>query len=524
MRRGARNERRVDKRCLVRNPLVSRREPLDRIALGLGAAVFVLRLPLANRYDVFRDELYFIVCGRHPSFGYVDQPPLVPLLAAAFYGLGHQTWLLRVPALLAAAALVWLTVRFVRLLGGGDAAAWTAGIMAAAAPMFLGMFATFNTTVFEPLAWTAVAYALARAAILDDRRALLWAGIVTGLAMEAKYAIPSWLIALGAGLVLTPERRLLARRELWLGFAMAVIIALPSIAWQAANGWPFAELVRAAGDKNVIVSPVAFIANQIFVMNPLFAPIWIAGIIAPFAWRNLAPARFIAIAFVVVTAILIASHGKDYYLSAAYPPLFALGAAAFERVVRRTAVRAAYLTAAVAFSAVAAPIALPILPPQTLIAYMQHLHLAPAQTERSFAGTALPQEFADQLGWHDYVRQVGTAWTSLPPDVRAHTSVLVDNYGEAAAIDVYGAPYGLPPALSGHNQYYLWAQRGQPATDLLRVQNNPERLRRYCTNVRILGTTSSPYAMAYENGKTIAYCQALHPPLSQIWPNLKNYN
>ncbi|MDB5071009.1 MAG: hypothetical protein JWM87_2120 [Candidatus Eremiobacteraeota bacterium] len=498
--------------------------PLDRIALGLAAAVFLLRLPLANRYDVFRDELYFIVCGRHPSFGYVDQPPLVPLLSAAFFSVGHQTWLLRVPALLAAAALVWLTVRFARLLGGSDGAAWTAGIMAAVAPMFLGMFATFNTTVFEPLAWTAVAYALARAAILDDRRALVWAGIVTGLAMEAKYAIPSWLIALGIGLLLTPERRLLARRELWIGFALAVVIAAPSIAWQAANGWPFAELVRAAGDKNTVVPPLAFIGNQLFVMNPLFAPIWITGIIAPFAWRDLAPARFIAIAFLAIAVMIIASHGKDYYLAAAYPPLFALGAVAFERIVRRAAVRAVYLAAAVAFSGIAAPVALPILPPPALIAYMQRLHLAPAQSEKSFAGTALPQEFADQLGWHDYVREVGAAWSSVPPEARAHTSVLVDNYGEAAAIDVYGAPYGLPPALSGHNQYYLWGLRGQSATDILRVQNHPERLRRHCANVRVLGTTSSPYAMAYENGKSIAYCRGLHPPLAQLWPNLKDYN
>lgn len=508
----------------MRYPLASHREPPDRIALGLAAAVFLLRLPFANRYDVFRDELYFIVCGRHPSFGYVDQPPLVPLLSAAFFAIGQQTWLLRVPALLAAAALVWLTVRFARLLGGGDGAAWTAGIMAAVAPMFLGMFATFNTTVFEPPAWTAVAYALARAAILDDRRALVWAGIVAGFAMEAKYSIPAWLIALGIGLLLTPERRLFARRELWIGFALAVIIAAPSILWQAGHGWPFAELVHAAGDKNTTVPPLAFIANQIFVMNPLFAPMWIAGIVAPFAWRDLAPARFIALAFLVIAAIIIATHGKDYYLAAAYPPLFALGAVAFERTVRGAAARTAYLTLAVAFSAVAAPLALPILPPPMLIAYMQRLHFAPSQSEKSFAGTALPQEFADQLGWHDYVREVGTAWSSLPPDVRAHTSVLVENYGEAAAIDIYGAPYGLPPALTGHNQYYLWAQRGQPATDLLRVQRNAERLHRYCAEVRTLGTTSSPYAMAYENAKSIAYCRALHPPLTELWPNLKDYN
>jgi 4-amino-4-deoxy-L-arabinose transferase-like glycosyltransferase len=508
----------------VRYPLASRREPPDRIAWVLAAAVFVLRLPLANRYDVFRDELYFIVCGRRPAFGYVDQPPLVPLLSAAFFALGHQTWLLRLPAVLAAAALVWLTVRFARLLGGGDGAAWAAGITAAVAPMFLGMFATFNTTVFEPLAWTAIAYALARAALLDDRRALVWAGLVAGIALEAKYALPAWLVALCAGLLLTPERRLLARRELWIGLALAAVVALPSIAWQAANHWPFAELVRAAGDKNTVVPPLAFAANQVLVMNPLFAPLWIAGIAAPFAWRDLARTRFVAIAFVVVAAIVVASHGKDYYLAAAYPPLFALGAVAFERVVRSAIARGVYLAAAVAVSAVVAPTALPILPPSAVAAYMQAIHLAPDRQEKSFAGTALPQEFADQLGWHDYVAQLAAAYDGLPPDVRARTALVVQDYGEAGALDVYGPAYGLPPALSGHNTYFLWGQRGQHPDDIIRPTQHPELWRKQCATTRILGKTFSPYAMAYENGKSILLCTHLHPALAQFWPELKNYN
>src|SRR5260370_16728559 len=146
----------------------------DPVALAIAVPAFVAHLAIANRYDVFRDELYFIVCGRHPSFGYADQPPLVPLLSAAFYGLGHQTWLLRLPVVLAAAALVFLTVRFARLLGGGGGAAAAAGIAAAVAPVFLGLFSTFNTTVFQPLACPAIPYALSPPALLDHPRPLSW--------------------------------------------------------------------------------------------------------------------------------------------------------------------------------------------------------------------------------------------------------------------------------------------------------------------------------------------------------------
>jgi hypothetical protein len=98
---------------------------------------------------------------------------------------------------------------------------------------------------------------------------------------------------------------------------------------------------------------------------------------------------------------------------------------------------------------------------------------------------------------------------------------LVDNYGEAAALDIYGAPYALPPALSGHNQYYLWGERGQDPENLIRVQSHPERLRPYCREMTVFRTTQSPYARDFENGKTIAFCRGLHPHLATIWPRLK---
>ena len=508
----------------MRYPLTSRPESSHRIALGFAAAAFALHLAFANRYDVFRDELYFIVCGRHPALGYVDQPPVVPLLAAAMYGLGHQTWLLRMPVVLAAAALVLVTCAFVRLLGGGRGATVMAGAASAFAPMFLGITATLNTSSFEPLGWTLAAYLIARRIILDERSAMLWCGAVVGITLETKDSIPFWIVALTIGLLATDARRIIATRETALGALIALALVLPNVVWQATHGWTIVELLtNGAHGKNVVLGPLAFIGNQIFVMNPLFAPIWIAGIIGPYTVRALRAARPFAIAFVAIYLIMIALHGKDYYLAAAYPTAFALGAVALEHAIGNVALRTVWIALAVVLSLAVAPLALPILNPPALLAYERALHLTPQATEKLGEGVPLPQTFADMLGWHDFVRQVGTAWQHVPPAARAHTSVLVNNYGEAAALDVYGAEYGLPPALSGHNQYYLWALRGQPATDILRVQNNLDQLRPYCTEMRALGTTSSPYAMPYENGKGIAYCRGVHPPLATLWPKLKDY-
>jgi len=493
----------------------------DRVALVLAAAVAALHLAVANRYDLFRDELYFIVCGQHPAFGYADQPPLVPFLAAGGYALGAQTWIVRLPAVFAAAALVYVVVRFSRLLGGGNGAAWIAGIAAGLAPMLMGITATLNTTTLEPLAWTLVAYGIARAAIAGDRGALVWAGVVAGLELEAKYALPLWLVALGIGIVCTPERRVLRMPQLWLGLGLAALIALPSIGWQLAHGLPFVELMRNAGDKDVAVAPIPFLLNQAFVLGPLFLPVWLAGLLAPFVWGELRPGRFLSIAFLFTACVTIVLHGKDYYLAPAYPVLFALGGVALERAVRFSALRTAYLALCVALTPLVAPLALPILAPQQLLALEGTLHLTPQAQEKADSGGGLPPLFADMLGWHDFVREVGTAYDAIPPAERARTSLLVDNYGEAAALDLYGAPYGLPPALSGHNQYYFWGTRGQTPENILRVQTHPERLRPYCTQVHVFGVTQSEYARTFENGRTIAYCRGLHPALSQLWPSLR---
>ena len=494
-----------------------------RLAIAAGLAVFVVHMAVVGRYDLFRDELYFIVCGQHPAFGYVDQPPLVPLAAAALYKLGLGAWGLRLPAAGAAGALVWVTMRFARMLRPGRLAMALAGLGGALAPMLMGVTAVLTTSAFDPLAWTAVAWLLVRALREGDGRALIFAGVIVGVALEIKYAMAFWTVGLGAGLLLTPERRVVLRPALWIGLALAVVIAAPSAIWQLTHGFPFLELGAAARGKNVDVALLPFLGNQVFVMNPAFAPLLLAGLVAPFASARFRDLRFLVIAAAVVFAIVRLGHGKDYYLAPLYPTLFAIGAAALAPLIRGMAARAvsAMLAAAgVLIAAVVAPLALPILPPQTLGPYMERIGLAPQQQERSFKGTALPQVFADQLGWHDFTRQVEAAWAQVPGAERPATGILVDNYGEAASLDLYG--HGLPPALTGHNQYYLWGLRGQDPVNLLVVTDDPDGLRPYCRETRVLGTTHSPLAMASENGKAIALCRGLSPSLKALWPRLKH--
>jgi len=207
----------------------------------VATVVAVMHLVGAGRYGIFANELYFIVCGRHPAIGYVDQPPLVPLLAAATQLGGTNAWLLRLPAVFAAIALVPLTVAFAQLLGGSTRAAWLAAVAAAASALITAMTAALSTSSFEPLTFTAVAYFIARGVLRAESRAFWWAGLIAGLALEVKYGIVFWLLGIALGLALFGNRSVWRSRDFWIGAAIAVLLVLPNAAWQIAHGLPFLE-------------------------------------------------------------------------------------------------------------------------------------------------------------------------------------------------------------------------------------------------------------------------------------------
>jgi 4-amino-4-deoxy-L-arabinose transferase-like glycosyltransferase len=493
----------------------------DRIALIWAAVTLVAHVAVAGRYGFFRDELYFIVCGQHPAFGYADQPPLVPLLAAGTYALGHQLWMVRLIPALAAAGTVLAAVAFARLFGARDFAAHLTGVTVATAPLFLGLGGTFNTTVFEPVAWTLLGLLFARALLRDDARSLVWAGLVAGLALEAKYFIVVWIAALGIAFALSSFRSLLGRREVLAGAAITIVIAAPSILWQAAHGWPFAQLVANAGQKNAPSTVPGFALSVLLGLNPLAAPVWLAGFVAPFVLRDLSKARAFSVAFGITVVLTYLGGGKDYYVAAAFPLMFALGSVAIERWAG-VRVGVVYACAIGGLAAVLVPAALPVLPPADVHPYFEAIHVVPKARERGALGL-LPQIFADQFGWPELAAVVAKVYDGLPPGDRAKAYVLAGNYGEAAAIDVFDAGRGLPPTLSGHNQYYFWGPHGYDGSVLIDVGATVAEDLHDCRSATLAATFSAPYVMPHEDHLGIVVCRGLRKPVGVMWPHQKQF-
>ncbi|MDE2465532.1 MAG: glycosyltransferase family 39 protein, partial [Alphaproteobacteria bacterium] len=295
----------------------------SRPSIVLGLVTFGLHLIANGQYGFFRDELYFIVCGQHPAFGYVDQPPLVPLLAALSYTLsGGGLLLFRLLPALVAALTVGLTAQFTEVVGGGRYAQWLAGVCALLSPYLLISGLLFITDLFQALTWLGLVWVLTRIEQTRNERWWIVVGLIIGFSLESKYSITFFVVALIVGFLATRERSFLIRPWVYLAALIATVMVLPNVLWQQAHHWPFLQLGAAAvNGKNVVLSPLEFFGQQFFLAGPLGMVVALCGLLAGAVRPPLATARALAIAWAVVFALFVALHGKAYYLAPIYPAL-----------------------------------------------------------------------------------------------------------------------------------------------------------------------------------------------------------
>jgi 4-amino-4-deoxy-L-arabinose transferase-like glycosyltransferase len=496
---------------------------LTRPSVLLALACLVLHAFANGNYGFFRDELYFIACGMRPDWGYVDQPALVPLFAGWAHRLsGDNVWLFRLLPMLVTAATTALTAEFARMTGGGRFAQWLAGVCILLAPFQL--LPLFDTDMFQPVTWLALGSMLVKLERSNDQRWWLAFGAIAGFSLNTKYLIAFYLGALAVALLFTPARKSLLRPWVWAGAAVALALAAPNIGWQAAHGWPFIELGKAGADhKNIALSPMDFFVQQLLLIGPLAAPVWIAGLWAGLARPKLKVARAFPVAWLILFAVFDASHGKPYYLAAIYPTLLALGAGRIESWLQNAAARAAVLGVLTAAGLLIAPLTLPILPVAMFVRYQTALGFTPSTGEHQTLG-ALPQYYADMFGWQAMAQKVAAVYWSLPPQDRARAVFYGENYGEAAAIDVLGRRLGLPPAISGHNQYFLWGPQGHDGSVMIIIGGRPKHYAEVFRSFKVAGHIDAPYAMPYETDKPIYVLRGMKTPLAQFWPTVKNYN
>ena len=472
----------------------------------LSAALVLLLTVAANGYGYHRDELYFLVIGADPDWGYVDQPPLVPVLAHALGSLSDQLWLFRLPASLAAGGTVLVTGLLARELGAGRWGQTSAAACTAVAAITIGAGHLMGTTVFDILAWSLVTWAVVVGAVRDER---LWlvAGVVAGVGLQVKTLMGFLVLALALAVVLVGPRRLLRSPWVWVGGGVAVLLWLPNALWQQANGWPQVELAEAisAGSSGTSADRWLFLPYQLVLVSPLLAPVWLTGL-----WRLLRdpvlrPWRFLGVAYLVLATVFLVTGAKPYYLAGLFPVLLAAGAEPVLGWIRRRRGVALVGGALVASLAVSAVLFLPLVPERLL-------------GETPVA--AVNYDAGETVAWPRFARVVAAVLAAATEGQdSATTAVLASNYGEQGALARYAPTVA---AYSGHNALWSLGPPPESVRTVVAVGFEKATLRAWFGRVRPAGRFDNGLDLDNEEqGARFFVCTRRVATWAELWPEVR---
>jgi len=485
-------------------------------------------------YGYFRDELYYLMCGRHLAWGYVDHGPIVAVQARLAETLfGHSLAGIRMLSAVAGALRVLLTGLLAWSMGGRRPAQGLAMLGVLLAPHYFALDSFLSMNSCESIFWMSCLLALIL--ILrgySERSAWILFGIAGGIGLLNKPSMTFFLFALLLGLLLTPQRRLLFTRWAAIGVAILILIASPNLIWQITNHWPTLEFLHngRVENKNIALDPLAFLGMQILNLEPLSIFLWVPGLIWLLRNPSAKSLRWLAYTYLLFLAAMMALHAKDYYVVPIYPVLFAAGGMAWEqRLANRRYVREnrafafpIYASTLIIVGLLVLPMAIPVMTPSTWLTYTKatHLYNASGNTENTASGV-LPQFYADRFGWQEEVDQVTRAFQSLSPEDQRKVSIVCSNYGEASAINFLG--HGLPTAISGHNNYWLWGSNGATGEVMIVINGaTPEEMRKFYGSVEIVGRMDNPLSMPYER-RNIYLVRNRLKNVSSDWADFKHY-
>jgi hypothetical protein len=500
------------------------------VVWAIALAKLLFHIYFNNRYGYFRDEFDYMSCGDHRQWGYVDQPPLIPFLTHISRAvLGDSLRAIRFIPALASSLLVVQAAVVARELGGRRYALLLTALCVALAPQFLSNGGLLSTNILEPNLWLGCAYFVILGIKRNDPRYWIGFGIVAGLGMEEKYTIAVFGLGVVVGLLLTEQRRTFFNPWIWLGGLAAFVIFSPNLLWNLHYDWPFLQLIRAirAEGRDVILGPLPFFSQQLLVVNPFAAPVWLAGLFALLFWRPLRPYRALGWAYLVSYTVIFLQHGKNYYLAPVYPTLFAAGAVAIDSVLGESPssawLKPVIVSVVLLSGAYLSPIVVPMFSPERFLAYTKTLPFKLPVNEHSHTRAPLPQWYSDQFGWKEIADETAVAWNRIPQAERSDCGIFAQDYGQAGAIDFFGRREGLPGAMSGDRTYWIWGPHNYSGNCMIVLDDRKEVLERYWNQVESIGT-SAPNPYALEQQIPVFLCKGKKfDSWANVWRRLKRW-
>ena len=448
--------------------------PVAWMIVCAALAKLAIHLLTGSRYGFFHDELYTIALSKHLDFGYVDLPPLFPLVVAASRFLFGESLISYhiVPALAGAFTVVFACL-IARELGGKVFAVGLTALAVITSPWWLILDSVVCYDSLDQLVLTVFLFLIARFLRTGNRRLWLAFGLAAGIAFLTKGTIlflgPGFVIALLA----SKYRRQLLSAEPWIALGIFLVLASPYVIWNYVNHWPTIQYWVSYGTQRVYrYSFIDYFRNIAIVLGFALMPFLVAGLYRIF--RRFSDTSFhpFGILFLGTFFTVFILHARAIVLSEVCVPLVAAAAVWMEEKLRNRvwmrSVRVAAVMLLLAEGIVAAPVSMPVLPAASLPSYARTFRFL-YMGVRDFTSNPGMSHFlylAGRFGWDELVKKVADVYDSLPADDRARTGILAGWYGPAGAVDLLGKRYGLPNAVSGNMNYYRWGP-GKTSWDVM---------------------------------------------------------
>ena len=486
------------------------------VVTGIALIVAVAHLLTNGRYGFHRDELQVLSDARHLDWGFVAYPPLTPFLeriGLSIFGLSLVG--LRLFSVIAQATAVVVTGLIARELGGGRWAQAAAALAVAVSPLPLFEGTEFQYTTFDYLWWVLIAYLVVRLLKTENPRWCLAIGGVIGVGLTTKYAIIFFVAGIVCGFLLTRARRFLASRWFWAGAGLALLICLPNLIWQLRHDFISLHFLRHIHARDVGEGRADGFWLYQFVgcANRFAAPLWIIGLAG---FLRSPRYRMLAWMYLIPLVIFWLAKGRGYYTAGAYPMLIAMGAvvieswlAALPRFWRGT-VEAAYFCALIGWGLYVCTAILPLAAGGPL--------MARALSENG--------DLREEIGWNEMVKTVADIRDSVPAGQRGNVGVLVGNYGEQGAVELFGPAYHLPAPISGTNSAWLRGYPEPPPSTLIVLGQSRQYVERTLTSCRLAGHNSNPYGVQNEESEDhpdIFVCGAPRMPWPEFWKQYQGF-
>jgi hypothetical protein len=430
-------------------------------------------------YEPHRDEFLYLAEGNHLAFGYMEVPPLLSLFAWVTQHLGGgMFWIKFWPSLFGSLNLV--LVGKIVIAHGGKYFSLLLLFFSFFFSVFLRVHFLFQPNFLEIFFYTLIAYGLIRFVQTKENKWLYLCGLGAGLGLLSKYSVAFYLVSLIPALLLTPQRTIFLNRHFYYALGMAFLIFLPNMVWQYVHHMPVVYHMHELRSTQLqYVPPYDFLKDQLL----MFAPccfIWITGFFYLLLNRKGRPYVFLCWAYLGVILLLLWFHGKNYYALGLYPVLFGFGSLVIENwaVRSRFFLRYVYSVIIIVTGIYFTFIGLPLMKPAKLAAFYKNTHAEGKGILKweDQQDHALPQDFADMLGWEEMARKTAAIFQTLNSSQQAKTIIFCDNYGMAGAIDYYGKKYGLPEAYSDNASFLYWISDSLHFQNLILLTTDQEEM------------------------------------------------